>query len=42
MVRTSAKTVAQLRLVQQAPVFAEVSISGLLFFGSFLLEEQKK
>jgi len=27
---------------QQASVLAEVGISGLFFFGSFLLEEQKK
>jgi hypothetical protein len=42
MVRTSDKTVAPLRPVYQAPVLSEVVISGLLFFGSFLLEEQKK
>jgi hypothetical protein len=41
MVRTSAKTVAG-GIVLQAPVLAEVGISGLFFFGSFLLEEQKK
>jgi hypothetical protein len=42
MVRTAAKTVVPLRPVYQAPVLAEVGISGLFFFGSFLLEEQKK
>ncbi len=42
MVRTSAKTVAPIRLVQRAHVLAEVVISGALFFGSFLLDEQKK
>jgi hypothetical protein len=42
MVRTAAKTVAPIRHVQQAPVLAEVGISGALFFGSFLLDEQKK
>ena len=35
MVRTAAKTVAPLRLVQQAPGLAAVGISGALFFGSF-------
>jgi hypothetical protein len=42
MVRTSDKTVEPTRQVQQAPVLTEVGISGLLFFDSFLLEEQKK
>jgi hypothetical protein len=42
MVRTSDKTVAPVRPVLQAPVLVEVSISGALFFGSFLLDEQKK
>jgi hypothetical protein len=42
MERTSDKTVAPLRQVQQAPVLSEVGISGALFFGSFLLDEQKK
>ena len=42
MVRTAAKTVAPIRPVKQAPVLAEVGISGALFFGSFLLDEQKK
>jgi hypothetical protein len=42
MVRTAVKTVAPIGLAQQAPVLAEVGISGLLFFGSFILEEQKK
>jgi len=35
MVRTAAKTVAPLRLVQLAPVLVEVGISGAIFFGSF-------
>jgi hypothetical protein len=42
MVRTAAKTVVPIWLVSQAPVLAEVVISGALFFGSFLLDEQKK
>jgi len=42
MVRSSAKTVAPIWQVLQAPVLVEVGISGLFFFGSFLLEEQKK
>jgi hypothetical protein len=41
MVRTADKTVAG-GFVLRASVLAEVGISGLLFFGSFLLEEQKK
>src|SRR5664280_2951313 len=42
MVRTADKTVAPFWPVSQAPVLAEVGISGALFFGSFLLDEQKK
>jgi len=42
MARTSDKTVAPIRPVWQAPVLFEVGISGALFFGSFLLDEQKK
>jgi hypothetical protein len=42
MERTSAKKVTPLRHVLRASVLVEVGISGLLFFGSFLLEGQKK
>jgi hypothetical protein len=41
MARTSAKTVERMASVAGAR-FGEVGISGLFFFGSFLLEEQKK
>jgi hypothetical protein len=41
-VRTSPCLVAPLRLVQRADKQGEVVFSGLFFFGSFLLEEQKK
>jgi hypothetical protein len=41
MVRTSGKMVERWHVLR-APILTEVGISGLLFFGSFLLEEQKK
>jgi hypothetical protein len=41
-VRTSTLSVAPIWLVLQAQERIEVGFSGLLFFGSFLLEEQKK
>jgi len=42
MVRTAAKMVAPFWPVLRASVLDAVGISGLFFFGSFLLEEQKK
>lgn len=41
-VRTASCLVAPIRHVQRVDKHDEVVFSGLLFFGSFLLEEQKK